>query len=696
MTPTASDGADDDIVDVHAFKTPRGVVRVRTRRPKLFPEDTSTAECDETGRVAWRALPALCAYLASDEGYSIVVERSRVLELGAGLGTPGMLCWLSGAARETTLTDGNADVASDLRRSIEMNRKFVDENVLTSLGSATAGTLEWGRGDADDFARKTFPLVVASDVVYSEASARDVLDVVHTKLERDNGMLLLAYVSRWAHVDRALYEAIVAGGWTATLIPVADFDELARKESLEGRPCLFEITRGGCGARGQIRARMPKRAREWFDAELNVLKITPADAFTERFADDLCSTLETHGGAIESLEINAKGPFRIHQDTLRCLLDVFAKHASRVKLIRLKLCETWLDVDGWRALGDFLCESDVRDLEIIGEDVDEEILHAMTNSSGNVANSWVSRLKSLKFSRCDRLNAQAIVALRQSWFPPPALARELECFEVSFCPIGDEGIKSICDIEFVGLRELRLANVGVSAIGGADVASRLVARCEQLRNLDLSGNDCFDANGAAELSTYLETIGKSLVILDLSGCSLGDNGLIWLCEAPRGLKTLRRLETLRLGSNGIGDSAMPALANLFQNGHFPMLKCCDLSMNVISWRGTYDFTEAFDVAAAAAGASPTPLEILSLRGNHIGDDGIDAITDILPNLPHLHTLDVSDCDLTAVAVRRLAESSSSRTFAATLSRNPGIDRTAVAALAREFDDLAFARGLDGF
>jgi hypothetical protein len=40
MTPTASDGADDDIVDVHAFKTPRGVVRVRTRRPKLFPEDT--------------------------------------------------------------------------------------------------------------------------------------------------------------------------------------------------------------------------------------------------------------------------------------------------------------------------------------------------------------------------------------------------------------------------------------------------------------------------------------------------------------------------------------------------------------------------------------------------------------------------------------------------------------------------------
>jgi hypothetical protein len=309
-----------------------------------------------------------------------------------------------------------------------MNRQFLDDDRVSSLGSATAGTLEWGRGDTDDFAGETFPLVIASDVVYSEASARGVLDVVRKKLARDDGVLLLAYVSRWAHVDRALHEAIVNGGWSATTIPVADFDELARTESLETRPCLLEITRSECDERGQIRARMSKRAREWFDAESNVLKITPVDALTEDFADDLCSTLEEHGSVIETLEINAKGPFRMEQDTLRQLLDAFEKHASRVKLMRLKLCETWLDVEGWRALGDFLRESSVRDLEIIGEDVDEKILHAMTSTSENVATSWVRGLKSLKFSRCERLNARGIVALREAWFPSPALARELECF----------------------------------------------------------------------------------------------------------------------------------------------------------------------------------------------------------------------------------------------------------------------------
>lgn len=61
-----------------------------------------------------------------------------------------------------------------------------------------------------------------------------------------------------------------------------------------------------------------------------------------------------------------------------------------MKLIRLKLCEIWFDVDGWCVLGDFFCESDVRDLEIIGEDVDEEILYVMMNLSGNVVNLWVS------------------------------------------------------------------------------------------------------------------------------------------------------------------------------------------------------------------------------------------------------------------------------------------------------------------
>lgn len=79
----------------------------------------------------------------------------------------------------------------------------------------------------------------------------------------------------------------------------------------------------------------------------------------------------------------------------------------------------------------------------------------------------------------------------------------------------------------------------------------------------MSGNDCFDVNGVVEFFIYFEIIGKLFVILDLSGCFLGDNGLIWLCEAFRGLKTLRRFEIFCFGLNGIGDLVMLVLVNFF-------------------------------------------------------------------------------------------------------------------------------------
>ena len=87
----------DTIVDVHALAPRRARRRRRHAAPATLGEETSTAERDETGRVAWRALPTLCAYLASNAGQRLVRERRRVLELGAGLGTPGLLCWRSGA-----------------------------------------------------------------------------------------------------------------------------------------------------------------------------------------------------------------------------------------------------------------------------------------------------------------------------------------------------------------------------------------------------------------------------------------------------------------------------------------------------------------------------------------------------------------------------------------------------------------------
>ena len=632
----------DTIVDVHAYALPDArVVDVVTLRPRRWPEETSTAERDETGRVAWRALPTLCAYLASNAGQRLVRERRRVLELGAGLGTPGLLCWRSGAARETTATDGNKEVVDDLKRSIEMNRARVGDEI-DALGSIEARELAWGSKMGGDV-KTSAPLVIASDVVYSERSVREVLECVDGMLE-EGGIFILGYVSRWWYVDRALHEALTDGGWSTKASRVANFDEICKTESIFDRPCLLIIERGRPGTTNcAIRAEEPSSSanREWFDDTDGRFLITPMDALTESFYADLCEALDTHGDRITSLEINGKGPFRIERDTLRVALDAFATRASETKLSALKICHCWLDAECWRGVGNFLAGAKtIQTLEIHDEDIDEDSMRAM--ATGEDAR-WTADLKRLSFRRCERFKTAAARALRSAWFP--AGASNLESFEISYCAIEDEGVSALCEMNLEGVRQLRFANVEISMLGGADV-SRTLGSCRYLRELDVSGNDEFGAFGAAELADFVGNVGETLVTLDLRGCNLGDNGLTWLCEAPLGFRATPRLETLRLGSNGIGDDSMEALATLLQHPSLRALQHLDLSMNAITWRGAFDFTDAW--SSAPGGPS---LRSLSLRGNPIGDDGVDAITDIIDSdvdataFLALESLDLTHCDL---------------------------------------------------
>jgi len=641
-------GGEDTIVDVHAYALPDArVVDVVTLRPRRWPEETSTAERDETGRVAWRALPTLCAYLASSAGQRLVRERRRVLELGAGLGTPGLLCWRSGAALETTTTDGNKEVVDDLKRSIEMNRARVGD-ALDALGSIEARELAWGSkmgGAGRASGRASAPLVIASDVVYSERSAREVLECVDGMLE-EGGIFILGYVSRWWYVDRALHEALTDGGWSTTAARVANFDEICKSETLQDRPCLLIIERGRPEMTDRtIRAEEPSSSanREWFDETDGRFLITPMDALTESFDVDLREAIDTHGHRVISLEINGKGPFRIENATLRVTLDAFATRVSEMKLSALKISHCWLDTDGWREVGNFLAAAKtIQTLEIHDEDIDGDSVHAMVSEDAR----WTLDLKRLSFSRCERFKTSAARALRSAWFPSGA--SNLESFEISYCAVEDEGVSALCEMHLEGVRRLRFANVEMSMLGAADV-SRMLGSCRYLRELDVSGNDEFGAFGAAELADFLGNIGETLDTLDLRGCNLGDNGLTWLCEAPLGLRAAPRLETLRLGSNGIGDDSMEALATLLRHPSLRALQHLDLSNNAISWRGAYDLTDAWSPDFAALGGPS--LRSLSLRGNPIGDDGVDAITDVIDSdidanaFLALESLDLTHCDL---------------------------------------------------
>lgn len=629
-------------------------------RPRNFPEETSTADCDETGRVEWRASPALCAFFASERGREIIAERPRALELGSGLGAPGLILWRLGA-RETTLTDGNAGVVDDLRASIAMNRARCErDGTLDSLGTIEAVELSWGGAIAGGVTAalggRTFPLVIASDVVYSATSARGVLDAVDEALDvsDERSMFVLAYVSRWSHVDRALREAVDETGWRCVARSVQTFDDKAREEALEDRPYVFTMQRGERNDTCEViwfeDPSTSEARREWLDVP-ETLKVTPVDALTESFETDLNSALRAKGGAIQTLELNFKGPFKMNDRVLDVVFDALLADASTVKISSVRITECWLDADGWRRVGRFIGLSpSVMDIEVRGEDIDKEGLRAMVSGDAH----WVHRMRRVKFNRCERLDGDAASALASAWFPTQDAARKLEVFEISHCPIGDEGVGSLCNIQFAKLSSLHLAHLGVSALGVAELA-KTFAQHRSLRELDLSGND-FGASGAAELGDYLSAIGDSLRVLDVRGCNIGDRGVDWMR-----LESLPHLETLKLGSNGIGDDAMTTLADVLRDAPLAAtIIHLDLSMNVITWCGAFDLTDAWSEAARAAetssdtaDAAHIPLESLNLRGNHIGDDGIDAITDVLPALRCLRDLDVSDCDLSESVVEAL-------------------------------------------
>ena len=74
---------------------------------------------DSTGRAAWRGLGLLVDFLLTSDGERLCSEATHVLELGAGLGVPGLLAGRTAA--RLTLTDNNEAVLERLQRSVALN-----------------------------------------------------------------------------------------------------------------------------------------------------------------------------------------------------------------------------------------------------------------------------------------------------------------------------------------------------------------------------------------------------------------------------------------------------------------------------------------------------------------------------------------------------------------------------------------------
>ena len=176
-------------------------VAVRAERALDFPEETSTADHDETGHVAWQAMPMLCHFILSSEGQALL-KGSRVLELGAGIGVPGILAGRTCA--ELVLTDSNDAVVERLRRNIELNRS----GIVCGHDATRVANVLWG---ADAFPAAATAAPRSVDVVLGLTS---VLRILGTDASGDSRFLdggskwrTLAYIPRWPSVDR-LHDAI--------------------------------------------------------------------------------------------------------------------------------------------------------------------------------------------------------------------------------------------------------------------------------------------------------------------------------------------------------------------------------------------------------------------------------------------------------------------------------------------------------
>lgn len=230
----------------------------------------------------------------------------------------------------------------------------------------------------------------------------------------------------------------------------------------------------------------------------------------------------------------------------------------------------------------------LRELAIEGRWLDDEALDELTRLGG-VGLETLHVIHGRLGPSLRRLAVSSVVAplrrlalTRSVEDPGPVVdlmggLRRLEALHVDGCPLGREGAETIAAARYApGLAKLTLYRVGLD---GQAVSVLAGARLPSLGWLDLTLNDMGDAGAAAlgrasfapdltRLSLAETGIGptgvaalvqnmSSLVVLDLSGNRIGDEGAQALAAAP----ALSRVELLRLSSCGIGPEGARAILN---------------------------------------------------------------------------------------------------------------------------------------
>ena len=605
--------------EIRLSRAPSAQVVVRAERAAVFPEDTSTAKHDETGHVAWQAMPVLCEFILSSRGRQLLTS-SRVLELGAGIGVPALLA--GRVCRELIITDSNDAVVERLRRNVELN---VGE--MNCSGDAVrVENVSWGADLFPNNLARSVDVVIGSDVIYSASSAKSFLETAKAAMAQPGGIIVLAYIPRWSNVDRALHNSIAEMKLSAEVVPLRSF--MTMKNSSHGHAlpkgtCLLLLRRiEEVDGLAEVRLEPPEITRGECDdgdgAGFHVC-IGP-----EHINGDLLDRLS--GGGLDCewkqpirLEIDATGPFSLTAQKARVLSDLL-KVPPLKRCTELVLTECWL-CDGWSffAPGLFECASELTHLIADGDEIGV--------TAANEINNLLLRCSNVRYLSLPRnpLENDGAIAISGGL----SSCTVLDSLVLSHCRIGDRGVAAISRALPPTLRELNLSNNDISAIGVADIANAF-RNLTKLTTLNLSGND-IGSSGGAELGEVLGCLPK-LHHLDLRGCSLTSSGITWLSRA---IPSCQNMRVLHLGSNGAGDEAINALAPAISS--CVKLEHLSLAMNSITGDGTWVLVE--DLVNCPS------ITYLDMKGNSLGDDGAAAIADVLAEVKTLEVVDLSNNEI---------------------------------------------------
>ena len=558
----------------------------------------SEGEPDATGHAAWRALPMLADHLLEPD---TSLCTATVLELGAGLGVPGLIAGRQ--AQRLILTDNNPEVLHRLAATVALNLPLM-------RASASVQHLEWGASHVPAALRGTVDVLLASDCIYSaEATARLLETVV--ALLAPGGRLLLSYVSRWAHVDRTLAACCDGVGLSLQQLgsPSADLPWgsallLATTRAAPPPPpppalspgaesvelCAADVHEATLAALASCAA--PPR-------QLCVRGCGPL-ALRGAQLRLLAASIAQWGGALETLDL-AGHPLQTEEAATALAATLHPLHALRA----LRLATSELGAAGGAAVGGALPgllaleEIDAADCTLT-----QAGLAALCEGGGEARGegersegerSPLGRLRCLSLAR----NGITCTAPLAAALAGSSLLTQLD----------------------LGGNELQAAGLEPLLAAGAAPPS--------LRRLRLCGNPLGGAGGALLGASLSLGCLAQLEALEVGRCLLGDGGVAALGAAMSD-GGAPRLALLRAPSNGLTDAGARRVAAAL--GAAAALEELDLSEGGVGPLGAR--------ALGAGLAQAQGLRVLCMRGHVMGDEGLAHLAKYVPRMTALRTLRV--------------------------------------------------------